>query len=1127
VRQARDTVQFADAVTRLADAGVTAFVETGPSVLAEESAPREAVCAPCADTGSLLTTLAALHVHGVPVDWESVYSGSGARRTSLPTYPFQRQRYWLDATRHRVRAGHPLVGEPLPDADGPEVRHTGVLSTATQPWLADHVIGDQVLVPATVFAELAFHAAGAVRLAELTFHEPLVLSEPAQVQVVTEAETVAETVTVWARTADGPWTRHATATTAPAGTPQDTASAWPPPGAEAIPVDYARLAAHGHCYGPAFRAVTALWRRGTDLFADLALPEATRAEEYTLHPALLDAALHAALLADGPGEPRVPLACAGVTVYATGATAARAHLARIGPDEVRVTLTDLSGRQLATVDSLVTRTLPAAARLYRVAWRPATPGTDDLEHELFDLAGVDAPADLPGRALVLVTATLERVRDWVAGSRRGRLVVRTRNATGDDPDPAEAAVAGFVRSAQSEHPGRVALVDGPVSPAALRTDEPEMAVRDGVVLVPRLTVTDPPDTAFFLDPDGTVLITGGTGALGASLARYLVAEHGAKRLLLASRGGRTPDWAVDLPVTVVACDVRDQAAVEALVASCRNLTAVFHLAGVVADGVVAGMTPQRVAEVLGPKANGAWHLHEATKDLGLSAFVLYSSAAGLLGRPGQSNYAAANGFLDALAQHRVANGLPAQALAWGPWSTVDDDGMAGGAVRRHLGDVPAVTEQEGVALLDAALRTGEPVLVPVPFGASTVEGPPILTDLRPPRPAESGTAAPAPAQKPGAWRDRLAAVPADEREAVLTDLIRAELAAVLGFPDAAAFPAERPFSELGFDSLSGLQVRNRLSAFTRVRLAATVVLDHPTLPALAAHVNAALRDALPEPVTAEPSYGFSSVYHRVLREQGPFEAMALRHFASYAVPSFTVADRARHAVEPVRLAGGDGTPVVFIPDYLTLYNRVPTGLAKQFDGERDLYLLEQPGFGDVRAVPDNVATLVRTHADTVRALAHDRPVVLAGFCAGGVIAHAVARHLAEAGRPPAGLVLLDTHVGVLHRDDPRALALIAAATVLPDDVVAQFDDSLLLVGGGYARVLDGWRPEPSSVPTLLVRGGPTAEMRRTDPDRDWRPRWPLPHDAADVPGDHHSLVHHDADTTAGAIRSWLGTGETA
>ncbi|MGW7725472.1 SDR family NAD(P)-dependent oxidoreductase [Streptomyces canus] len=1179
VRQARETVRFADAVRWLARAGVTAYVEAGPS--AALSAAAEECVEP--GSGALFTVgaetavaLAELHVHGVPVDWRAVYAGTGARRRPLPTYPFQRQRYWLDVRGNDSGDDRKLVGPAQPDADGPRTRYSGVLSTARQPWLADHVIGDRVLVPATVFAELALRAAGAgaaegsPRLSELVLHEPLVLPASERVPIQVVADTPDQEgnlpVTVWARTGTT-WTRHAEASVAAAGTPpaaaQDTP--WPPAGAEELAVDYARLAAYGHHYGRAFRAVTRLWRRGAETFAELALQpqEAAEAGSYALHPALFDAALHAALLAEGPGEARVPLACTGVSVHATGATAARARLERLGPDEVRVTLTGVDGRPLATVESLVTRVVKVRpTELYKPAWRPATEaGHTDTEYELLDTAHLSTGscADLPGRARDLVTAVLARVRDWVAGPRQGRLLVLTHHATGDDPDPAQAAVAGFLRSAQSEHPGRIVQVDlrgGTATPAALgaalRTGEPQLALHEGAVLVPRLVTAGPasaPPPA--LDPDGTVLITGGTGALGASLARYLMAEHGARHLLLASRGGRTPGWAAELPadIRVVACDVSDRAAVDALVESCSPpLTGVFHLAGVVADGVVDGMTPERVAEVLAPKADAAWHLHEATENLGLSAFVLYSSAAGVLGRPGQSNYAAANGFLDALAEYRAARGLPAQSLAWGPWTTTHGEGMAG-RVTPHLPDegaVPVITEQAGVELLDSALRTAEPVLVPVPFARATASGstlPPVLADLLPARPAPVA-AAPAADQAPGAWRKRLAGTPEGDRAGVLAGLLRAELAAVLGFPDADAFPADREFGQLGFDSLTALQFRNRLSAFTRVRLAPTVVLEHPTLEGLSAHLLEALGEAgaLPEPEETEgtpvtepevhvpPSaYRFSTLYHRVLGERGPLEAMTLRYVASYALPSFTAADRARHAVGPVRLArsgtGGSAAALAYIPDYLAPFQRVPAGLARQFAGERDLYLLEHPGFGAGRAVPDSMETLARAHADAVREIARGGPVVLVGYCAGGVIAHEVARRLATAGEPPAGVVLIDSHAGLLQRGDARALALMAAGAALPEDVVAEFDDSLLIAGGGYARVLEGWHPEPppesSPVPTLLLRGRPTAEMRNIDPEGDWLPHWPLPHDIADVPGDHYSVVHQDADSTAAAIRAWL------
>jgi acyl transferase domain-containing protein/acyl-CoA synthetase (AMP-forming)/AMP-acid ligase II len=1182
VRQARETVRFADAVEWLARTGVTAYVEAGPSAVLSAAAEE------CVEPGSgalftsgaeMAVALAELHVHGVPVDWRAVYAGTGARRRTLPTYPFQRQRYWLDARDQGSGDERKLVGEAQPDADGPGTRYSGVLSTARQPWLADHVIGDRVLVPATVFAELAFRAAGAgvaegpLRLSELVFHEPLVLtgSDQVRIQVVADApdQEGNRPVTVWARTGET-WTRHAAATVAPAGAPpaaaQDTS--WPPVGAEEIAVDYERLAAYGHRYGRAFRAVTKLWRRGAETFAEVALrpEEAADGGAYALHPALFDAALHAALLAEGqgegPGEARVPLACTGVTAHATGATAARVRLERLGADEVRVTLTGVDGRPLATVESLVTRvTKVRPTELYEVAWRPATEGGHaDTEHELLDTADLLAKPheDMPGRVRELVTATLARVRDWVAGTRPGRLLVLTHDAGGDDPDPAQAAVAGFLRSAQSEHPGRIVQVDlrgTAATPAhlaaALRTGEPQLALHEGAVLVPRLTATDSATAAPpALDPDGTVLITGGTGALGASLARYLVVERGARHLLLASRGGRTPDWAAELPadVRVVACDVSDRTAVDALVESCDPpLTAVFHLAGVVADGVVEGMTPERMADVLAPKADAAWHLHEATKDRGLTAFVLYSSAAGVLGRPGQSNYAAANGFLDALAAYRTARGLPARSLAWGPWTTAHDDGGMAGRAAPHLladGGVPAVTEPEGVELLDLALRTAAPVLVPVPFARATRSGSPLplLADLFPARPAPVAVS-PAADQAPGAWRKRLAATPEADREGVLAGLLRAELAAVLGFPDADAFPADREFGQLGFDSLTALQFRNRLSAFTRVRLAPTVVLEHPTLEGLSTHILTALGDAGALPETADaptaetetadqatsPDYRFTTLYHRVLREQGPLEAMTLRYVASYALPSFTAADRARYAVEPVRLARGatgkSAAPLVYLPDYLAPFHRVPTGLSEQFDGERDLYLLEHPGFGDRRAVPDSMETLARSHADAVREIARGGPVVLVGYCAGGVIAYEVARRLAAIGEPPAGVVLVDSHAGVLQRGDARALALMAAGAALPEDVVAEFDDSLLIAGGGYARVLEGWHPKPvpgsPPVPTLLLRGRPTAEMRRTDPDGDWLPHWPLPHDTADVPDDHYSVVHQDADTTAAAIRAWL------
>ena len=1199
VRHVREAVRFADAVAGLDAAGATALVEIGPAavlaVLAERCLPADstAVLVPgAAGLAGFLDALATLHVHGAPVDWPQVYAGSGARRRDLPTYPFQRQRFWLDTAAHDAGAGtHPLLGDPQPAADGPQVRHSGVLSATRQPWLADHVIGDDLIVPAAALAELAFRAASdpalhagpagapvraAVRLAELSLRTPLILAGPADVQVVVDAPdgTGDRPLTIWARPAGsaGRWTSHATATvTAPTGHAPAAPVAWPPPGARPVTVDYARLADAGFHYGAAFRAVTAVWRGPDDVYAEvnLAPAEAVTAGRFGVHPALLDAALHASLLAQPPDQLRVPFTLSGVELHATGAATARVVLSPIGPDEVRVTVTDRSGGPVVTIDSLVTRRIDiqdaagAAARrsLHRLTWVPAPAVRDETPYEIFRPT---APAsDAPARARALLAGTLARLTDWLAADRPGRLVVVTERATGADPDPAAAAVWGLAGSAQTEHPGRFTVVDlcgAPASetalPRAAALTEPRVAVRDGSVLAPRLALAGPADaTPPALSPAATVLITGGTGALGAILARHLVAEYGVRNLVLAGRRGVAPSWvdALDARITVTACDVGDRAAVDRLVAACGpDLTAVFHLAGVLDDGVLTAMTPERIDAVLAPKADAAWHLHEATRGLNLAAFVLYSSASGVLGRPGQANYAAANAFVDAVAAHRAALGLPARSLAWGLWAD-DDGGMAGrvtdGPARRGLtGDgIRALTAGQGTALLDRALRTAEPLLVPIAIDVPATDAPAILSGLAPAAPVAAPGAAPATgaAAELGGWRETLAKLPEDERTGALSTLIHDEIAAVLGFTDGAALDPGRHFTELGFDSLAAVQLRNRLSAFTGVRLEATIALDHPTLAELTAHVYAALAGTLPAgetgPATVDEVPGvppqpaavterFTAIYHRVIRDRGAAAAMALRYLAAHGLPTFGAEHRAEHAPAPVRLATGDpDRPILFfVPGYLALHDPAPTGLGRALDGDYDLHMLVHPGFGARREVPDGVPTLVRLHADTVRAVAGDRPFVLIGDSTGGGVAHAVATHLAAEGLPPRGVVLIDSHHGTDGHDDQRALALVTVDRNRPAELFhGLFSDATMIAGGAYVRIFEDWVPEPAGLPTLLLRAAPTREMREIDPERDWRPRWPLPHDVVDVPGDHYTTLTTEVGATVAAIRGWLHDRESA
>ncbi|OWV05860.1 hypothetical protein B5D80_17135 [Micromonospora wenchangensis] len=369
-----------------------------------------------------------------------------------------------------------------------------------------------------------------------------------------------------------------------------------------------------------------------------------------------------------------------------------------------------------------------------------------------------------------------------------------------------------------------------------------------------LTMPVPPD------PDGTILVTGGTGALGSLVARHLAREHGARHLLLVSRSGPAAPGAAELVAElagagaraeVVAADTADRDAVAGLLAAIppeHPLTAVVHTAGVLDDGVLGSLTPEKIATVLAPKVDAAWHLHELTRDLDLAAFVLFSSASGLLGGAGQGNYAAANAFLDALAVARRRAGLPAVAQAWGMWAQAT--GMTGHLGRTDLGRIQRggllpISAAQGMALFDATWTGDRPGFVPAPLhlargrtGSGVV--PAVLRGLvRPPRRAARSVAA----ASPDSLRDRLLPLSPQERTAQLVDLVRAQIAAVLGHTDPDSVVVDRAFKEIGFDSLTAVELRNRLSTVTGLRLPPTVVFDRPTPAELAAH----LRDRLVPP----------------------------------------------------------------------------------------------------------------------------------------------------------------------------------------------------------------------------------------------------------------------------------------
>ncbi|MEH0846339.1 SDR family NAD(P)-dependent oxidoreductase, partial [Micromonospora sp. CPCC 205711] len=929
VRHVRHAVRFADAVTTLEAAGVTRFVEVGPDAVltglaAQTVTGEQTVTIPTQrrdrdEAVTLAAGVGRLWATGASVDL-TAWCPTGSR-VDLPTYAFQRQRYWLGTREYLtdswfaddlgdlnsaglVTAEHPLLGAvvTLPDSDG--VLLTGRLSLDAQPWLADHAVHGTVLLPGTGLVELALRAGdevGCDTVEELTLQAPLTLPEEGglAIQVVVGAadDTGGRSVAIWSRSdqPDAGWTLHAEGLliAAPAA-PADDLAEWPPRGATPVPVAeaYEYLAGEGYGYGPTFQGLRAAWRRGDEVFAEVALPDQAvqDAGRFGLHPALLDAAMHVSLVDDGgqrEGETVLPFVWSGVTLHAAGAAQLRVRMAPTGPQSVALLVADGAGSPVLSVRSLTSRPVsagqlaaPGAARhesLFTVQWSPltTTPAAPIGTARWAELTeGAEVPPvvvlDLPATTEPVPTATrrvlddvLATVRTFLADPRfaASRLLVVTHHAVGiaDEPvDLSTAPVWGLIRAAQAEQPGRFVLADVDATPDAVTlaaaAGEAELAVRDGAVLVPRLVplpVAAAEPTAPSWEAGGTVLVTGGTGGLGAVLARHLVTAHGVRRLVLAGRRGPDAPGAAELradllaagaeDVTLAACDLGDPAEVRALVAAVPArwpLTGVLHAAGIADNGLVETLTPERVSAVLAAKADAAWWLHEATRELPLTAFAALSSAGGLVLAAGQGGYAAANVFLDALMRERRRQGRPATAIAYGLWH--------GAGMGRHLGDVdlarmsrqglPPLTVDEGVRLFDAGLTAGHAVVAALrvePAALRTREDlPPLLRGLVPTGPRRTRAVAGGGA----VLLRRLAGQPTAQRDRIVLDLVRDQVAGVLGHASPDAVEPDRAFQELGFDSLTAVELRNNLNTATGLRLPATLVFDHPTAQAVAAHI---------------------------------------------------------------------------------------------------------------------------------------------------------------------------------------------------------------------------------------------------------------------------------------------------
>jgi polyketide synthase 12 len=1146
----------------------------------------------------------------------------------------------------------------MPETGG--VTLTGRLAVATQSWLADHAVADVVLFPGAGFVELAIRAGdevGCSRVDELMLHAPLVLPpEGVAVQVVVSAADAggARVVSIFSRPdADGSvWTLHAEGELGvEASAPGAELTVWPPLGAREVDVTdaYDELAARGYQYGPAFQNLTAMWRRGDEIFAEVKLGQDVSVAGLGVHPALLDGALHAVILGMDSDELALPFSWQNVSLHASGASAVRARIAPNGASSMSIDLADGLGLPVLSVQSMVARPVTAAqlaaavggtsgGELFEVAWTPLVPdpaAPSDVEIPVYELR---SSATDPGVQEVYAAThqALTRMQSWLAEP-AGTLVVVTSGAValpGEDlRDLAGAATWGLIRAAQTEHPGRVVLVDTddslPLDQDLLATvvgaAEPQIVIRAGVlhharvlpsraadaVLTPpadgapwRLGVATPgtfddlvleaiPDadaplepgrirvairaiaanfrdvmitlglypgdavmgieatgvvteigsgvtsvavgdrvmglfpegtgtvattdarvvlpvpaewrdaqaagftvgfaTAYFalrqiadvapgqsvlihaatggvgmaavqlarhwglvvfatasrpkwdtlramgfdddhigdsrtldfeqkfltvtggrgvdvvLDslagdfvdaslrllprggaflemgktdmrdadavaaahpgvryrafdlfeagadgvasilsgvaslsgsgvlrplpvstwdvrrapaalrhlsqarhigkvvmtmPDawasGTVLITGGTGMAGASVARHVVANHGARDLLLVSRRGPDAPGAAELVaeltesganVSVVAADVSDRDALAKVLAGIdhpRALSAVFHTAGVIDDAVVTSLTPDRIDTVLRAKVDAADNLHELTRNLDISAFVLFSSMAGLVGGSGQANYSAANAYLDALAWHRRSLGLPGMSLAWGLWEQAS--GMTGhlqtaDLARLNRDGILALPVDDALSLFDKALVVDEPFLVParIDRGALRTKSaagtlPPMFNELiSGPARRQVGDSLAA-AQSRSALTARLSGLPVDEQQMVLLDLVRSHMATVLGLPSPDAIGADLAFQDHGFDSLTAVELRNRLKAATGLTLSPTLIFDYPNPSALAEYFRTQLGGEVaegpaPNAVEVELQRVVASIPIKRLRQAGVLDML--------------------------------------------------------------------------------------------------------------------------------------------------------------------------------------------------------------------------------------------------------------
>ncbi|MDT8914663.1 type I polyketide synthase [Amycolatopsis sp. PS_44_ISF1] len=726
--------------------------------------------------------------------------------------------------------------------------------------------------------------------------------------------------------------------------------------------------------------------------------------------------------------------------------------------------------------------------------------------------------------------------------------------SGERINALQSMVWGLGQVAGLEHPGGWGgLVDLPADPGAISLErlcsvlaaggpENQVALRGTDVLARRVRRGVRPAAAAGWVPRGTVLITGGTGALGVHVARW-AARSGAGHLVLASRRGPAAAGARELArelaaagvqVSVVSCDLADRAAVAALIESIDGLTAVVHAAGV-AGGVVplSDTGWAECAEVLRGKAAGAAHLHELLAHRHLDAFVLFSSIAGIWGSGGQAGYSAANAYLDGLAELRRAQGRPALSLAWGPWA---EGGMAAdAAVRDRLArrGLNALPPAKAIDAMERVLGSGQAgaIVTDVDWTgflpAFTAGGPTrLFAEL-----SESATdSRPASSPAEPTLPDRLSGLSGADREAELLRFVRVETADILGHSGEQDIDVHRPFLDLGFDSLASAELRRRLSASIGRELPAPVVFDHPTATELAAFLHTMLGEvtaggdgtACPSGHEPQSRSGIKALFRRACEGKNLADGLTFLQAAARLRPVTHEVEQLVSGIELLQQSTGpQPAAIVCLPPFVA-----PSGphnyarFAHHLAGRRDTFALGHPGFrGDV--LPADAALLIRAQADVLCRRFADRRIVLTGYSSGGWCAHAVAQRLEELGRP-ADLVLLLDSLAVTGEAWQRIEAPLRTIAV-SDQAQALTTDDQLTAMAHYFQLFHGWTPGAIDTPVLLVRAERPMPEWEGDAvsEQYWRAAWDYPHETLYVPGDHWTILNENAASTARVVHDWL------